>query len=256
MAKLKDFDIRDILTALRQFSYTKIEDGETVTINVDIFPNSLADMVTVGFESEFGSLMADPLYMSGYKSGALTSAHLAAMIKERNKQRWKYMLEVQFAEFNPLWNVDGTEKRITETEYGKKTTYHKGSTSTTEQLEAASTTSEQTVDGSQTVEHSVSPEDSQTYNPEAKDHSTENSGTTVVTSDAGKIKTSLTGEDYDKEGDSDKVTDTFVRGGNIGVTKSTELLTDTVEWAKHFDFFHEWYHSIAEILCIPIYEED
>lgn len=256
MAKLKDFDVRDILIALRQFSYTKVEDGETVNINVDIFPTFLTDMVTIGFESEFGSLMADPLYMSGYKSGALTNAHLAAMIKERNKQRWKYMLEVQFAEFNPLWNVDGVEKRITETDYGKKTTYHKGSESTTEQLEDAETISEQTVDAEATVEHSISPEDSQSYNPESKEHSTSNAGSSTVKSNAGKMKTSLTGEDYDKESDSDKVTDTFVRGGNIGVTKSTELLTDTVEWAKHFDFFHEWYHSIAEILCIPIYEED
>lgn len=313
MSKLKDFDIHGIMQALREFSYTKTEDGQVVDVNVEFFPTSLLDMVTLGFNSEFGSLKAEDLYMTGYKGGALTSAHIAAMIRERNKARWKYMLEVQYADFNPLWNVDGKEIRVVETEYGKKTTHHMGSSSTTEQLDAAEATTEQldagestteqldagestteqiddgtqiteqVIDGTTTSEHSVAPENSQTYNPESKDVVTTDQGKTTVTTDAGKVrtttdagkiktitdagkiktvtdagkvKTTNEGEDYDKESDSDTVTDTFTRGGNIGVTKSTELLSDTVDFWKHFDFFHEWYHSIAEVICIPVYEED
>lgn len=155
MATLSNYDIESLLGVLRTFTYTTEVDGETVTVNAEVFTSGQIPIATKIFLQEYGTRVADDI-MTDYKEGTITAAALGDIIKTLCVQRWKHFLEMWKVNYNPIWNVDGVEQRVIETEYGKILTMEKGTTITNEQkvdgetetTHGLTTTDEQKVNGS------------------------------------------------------------------------------------------------------------
>lgn len=247
--KISECNLKDLLNALKSFTYTKQVAGQTVTVNVNLWEDSLNDYMIKFFERFYGDRKADDIAFQ-YKAGDLSTATVANIIKAMCVTRWKHYLGMWESEYNPTWNVEGSETRVIETSYGKITTMAKGSATTTEQLVAGETTTEQLTD-SQSIDY-VSPQDSQVFNSAAKN--TNNAGKVKGTSNSGKIKSELSGNDTDTLSGKDTVTDTFTRGGNLGITMTQQLLTAEREFWAHMDFFSMWFKDIANQLALPMWE--
>lgn len=247
--KLSECNLKDLLNALKSFTYTKQVAGETVTVNVTLWDSDLNDYMIKFFERFYGDRKADDIAYQ-YKAGDLSTTTVANIIKAMCVTRWKHYLGMWEAEYNPTWNVEGSETRVIETAYGKITTMAKGSATTTEQLIAGETTTEQLV--SATAEDKVAPFDSTTYQPSAKSET--NAGKVKGTSNSGKIKSELSGNDTDTLSGKDTVTDTFTRGGNLGITMTQQLLSAEKDFWAHMDFFSMWFKDIANQLALPMWE--
>lgn len=153
MATLNKYDIESLLGVLRTFTYTTEVDGETVTVNAEVFTAGQIPIATKIFLQEYGTRVADDI-MADYKDGTITAAALGDIIKTLCVQRWKHFLEMWKVNYNPIWNVDGVEQRIIETEYGKILTMEKGTT----------ITNEQKVDGETETTHGLTTTDEQKTN--------------------------------------------------------------------------------------------
>lgn len=153
MATLNNFDIESLLSVLRTFTYTTEVDGETVTVNAEVFTSGQIPIATKIFLQEYGTRVADDI-MKDYKQGTITAAELGDIIKTLCVQRWKHFLEMWKVNYNPIWNVDGVEQRVIETEYGKILTMEKGTT----------ITNEQKVDGETETTHGLTTTDEQKTN--------------------------------------------------------------------------------------------
>ncbi len=247
--KISECNLKDLLNTLKSFNYTKVVDGQTVTVNVNLWEASLDDYMIMFFNRFYGDRKADDIALQ-YKAGDLSTVTVANIIKALCVPRWKHYLGMWEAEYNPIWNVDGTETHTIETKYGKVTTMAKGSATTTEQLVAGKTTTEQLRD-SESIDY-VSPQDSQAFNSAAKN--TNNAGKVEGTSNSGKIKSELSGNDTDTLSGKDEVTDILVRGGNIGVTMTQQLLSAEKDFWAHMDFFSMWFKDIANQLALPMWE--
>lgn len=153
MATLNKYDIESLLGVLRTFTYTTEVDGETVTVNAEVFTSGQIPIATKIFLQEYGTRVADDI-MADYKDGTITAAALGDIIKTLCVQRWKHFLEMWTVNYNPIWNVDGVEQRVIETEYGKILTMEKGTT----------ITNEQKVDGETETTHGLTTTDEQKTN--------------------------------------------------------------------------------------------
>ena len=76
--------------------------------------------------------MADDI-LDDYKKGDVSAAELGDIIKTLCVKRWKHFLEMWKVNYNPIWNVDGTETHTIVTEYGKITRMAKNTMITDEQ---------------------------------------------------------------------------------------------------------------------------
>lgn len=158
MATLNNYDIKSLLGVLRTFTYTTEVDGETVTVNAEVFTSGQIPIATKIFLQEYGSRVADDI-LNDYKRGDVTAAELGDIIKTLCVQRWKHFLEMWKINYNPIWNVDGVEVHEIVTEYGKITRMAKNTTITDEQKTdgesettyGLTTTDEQKVDGSTSI---------------------------------------------------------------------------------------------------------
>lgn len=306
--KLREYQTKPILNELRTFNYQTKVDGEEVTVNVELFPASMLDIANKIFLQKQGDLKADEI-MEDYKDGTYTAQAVADVIKKFHVQKWKHWLEMWKAEYNPIWNVDGTETHTIVTQYGKVTTQEKGTQVETEynsELETAYNSSskttynsndtvEQLTDGKYDTTHghvveitepqtdnAVAAFDSVTPVPHSEtiltQHSDTNSGTDRIAISDGKKKTDRggydeisrdgkdtnshtgkdtiknTGSDTDRNSGTDTVTDTLVRGGNIGTTMTQQLLTAEQSFWSQYSFFDMWFSDIAEELTLSIYE--
>lgn len=247
--KLSDIDLKDLLSALKSFSYDIESDGERVPVNVVLYPDSLNDTMYRFFNQFYGNKVADDIAID-LKEGAVSVELVANVIKTICSEKWKHYLGMWQAEYNPIWNVDGTEVRTIETKYGKITTMTKGSTITNTQLTDSESVTEQITAG--TATDYVSPEDSQSFNPQGKTET--DSGKVKGTSRNGTTTSTGSGSDSDTLSGTDTVTDTFVRGGNIGVTMTQQLLSAEKDFWTKMDFFGMWFNDIVEQISIPMWE--
>ena len=157
---VKQYDIESLLAVLRTFTYTTEVEGETVTVNAEVFTAGQIPIATKIFLQEYGSRVADDI-LDDYKKGDVTAAEIGDIIKTLCVQRWKHFLEMWKVNYNPIWNVDGTETHTIVTEYGKIIRMAKGTTITDEQKvdgESEITygqkqTDEQKVNGSNTINY-------------------------------------------------------------------------------------------------------
>lgn len=153
MATLNKYDIESLLGVLRTFTYTTEVNGESVTVNAEVFTAGQIPIATKIFLQEYGTRVADDI-MKDYKDGTITAAALGDIIKTLCVQRWKHFLEMWKVNYNPIWNVDGVEQHVIETEYGKILTMEKGTT----------ITNEQKVDGETETTHGLTTTDEQKTN--------------------------------------------------------------------------------------------
>lgn len=277
--RLNEFDTESILDGLRTFSYTTIEDGESVTKNVTLFSQEQLPIANKLFLQSQGKLRADDI-MFDYKNGDITASDLSAMILVVIKSQLVQLWKEWEADYNPLWNVDGVEKRTIKTEFGKVVEHEKDTKLTDEQKVNGSLVDEQKTDGKDnlthglqqsitepTQTHNVATFDSESYVNDTQDsattHSVTNSGSDnraismgkiEHTSNMGKIEHSNSGKDTDTDSGEENVTDIYERHGNIGVTMSTQLLRDGQNFWSNFNFFDQYFSLIAEQITIPIYE--
>lgn len=274
--KLREYNIDDIIADLRILSYTETIDNTPTTVTVELWPSSANSMAVKIFKSLKGELMADDI-LEEYQDGDWTHTDISDMIKTLHGMAWKQLWLLWVSEYNPLFNVDGKEVRIVETQYGKKTTMEKGTTIETEY--DSNDTNEQVVNGSNTTQHGLAVTHTEptvtgkvaafdsantvvSSESDATQHSDTNSGTDTVTINNGKMKltrdgkdtVSYDGTDTDTLSGKDTVTDTFTRGGNIGTTMTTQLLRDGESFWSAFNFFNVYFADIAGDLTLPIYE--
>ena len=204
MATVKTYNIEALLSVLRTFTYTTEVDGETITVNAEVFTSGQIPIATKIFLQEYGSRVADEI-LDEYKKGDVSAAELGDMIKTLCVQRWKHFLEMWKVNYNPIWNVDGVEVHEITTEYGKITRMAKGTTITDEQKVDAETeveygqkqTDEQKTDGSTSMTYGKS---TTTTNPTntgkvaAMDsvafvNASESSATNMINADSGSDST-------------------------------------------------------------------
>lgn len=165
---LKDFDIESLIKELRQFSYTTEVEGETVTVNVELFTAGQVGAATRLFLQSQGERVADQI-LHDYDKEEITAAELSDIIKVVCVERWKHFLEMWTINYNPIWNVDGKEVRTIVTEYGKITEMEKGTTLTDEQKTNGTDTTqyghtvtdEQKINGTDTTQHGLKVTDEQ-----------------------------------------------------------------------------------------------
>lgn len=260
--KLKEYQTKPILNELRTFNYQTKVDGQETTVNVELFPASMLDIANKIFLQKQGDLKADDI-MEDYREGTYTAQAVADVIKNFHVQKWKHWLEMWKAEYNPIWNVDGTETKTIVTQYGKVTTMAKNTTDTTTynselEMEYDSTnkttynsneTAEQLTDGKYNTTHGhiITQTEPQTDNAIAAfdsinpvphsetiltQHSDTNSGTDQIAISDGKKKTDRGGYDElardGKDTNTHSGTDSLARTGSDTDTLSgTDSTTET-----------------------------
>lgn len=140
--------------------------------------------------------------------------HMINTWSMREQEIWTKMWKSTQFKYNPLWNVDGT---TVETEQGTRTYHH-------EQSNKDTSTNTDSVQG---------------YNVGSWTDSRKN----------------INEVDYGKQEDSREtpdITKTTVRQGNIGVTKSTELINDFRK-TEAFDAYRFIIDSFINRFCIQVY---
>ena len=260
--KLREYQTKPILNELRTFNYQTKVGGQETTVNVELFPASMLDIANKIFLQKQGDLKADEI-MEDYREGTYTAQAVADVIKNFHIQKWKHWLEMWKAEYNPIWNVDGTETKTIVTQYGKVTTMAKNTTDTTTynselEMEYDSTnkttynsneTAEQLTDGKYNTTHghvitktepqtdtAIAAFDSVTPVPYSEtiltQHSDTNSGTDQIAISDGKKKTDKGGYDElardGKDTNTHSGTDSLARTGSDTDTLSgTDSTTET-----------------------------
>lgn len=254
--KLREYQTKPILNELRIFSYQTKVGGQETTVNVELFPAYMLDIANKIFLQKQGDLKADEI-MEDYREGTYTAQMVADVIKNFHIQKWKHWLEMWKAEYNPIWNVDGTETKTIVTQYGKVTTMAKNTTDTTTynselEMEYDSTnkttynsneTAEQLTDGKYNTTHGhiITQTEPQTDNAIAAfdsvnpvphsetiltQHSDTNSGTDQIAISDGKKKTDRGG--YDELAKDGKDTNTHTGTDSLARTGSdTDTLSGT-----------------------------
>lgn len=203
------------------------------------------------FHLEFGNLTASPIAES-FADNSITMTDVVNMIYYKYNRKWyQQWISIMDSEYNPLFNVDGKEKKVITTDYGKIVTDNGTDNHTT--------TFTQTSDSSYTYGKGEQL-DTYGYNNSSAspDNKVTQSGTD--TSRAGSTSTVVGGTNGNTETASgrDTVTEEYERAGNIGVTKSTELLGDSVElWQRALMGFQNLvFRDIAEELTLSGWFEE
>ena len=227
--------------------------GEYEYVNVGFTTAEMTDIYWVQYRSLF---LSEPLDTTSLSTVALSTAHLSKIIKAiLIKNRYKYLKwidEMGYA-YNPLWNVDGTElyqsldnhgevKRldspILQTSIKGQTNSYDGTLKdTTKETFGYNNTTEETVSGLTSVNEEQHEHAKNLVNGEEVDY--------TVSADDAAFGTALTGGDY-------MHVEKRLRQGNIGVTKSTELIESEREMVR-FNLLQEFFNDINKEILIGIY---
>lgn len=155
-----------------------------------------------------------------------------------NIYKYSRLYETTVLEYNPLWNVDGVEERtVNRSKSGNDTdTYNENNTNTKTGTETTATT------GTDTTTTQKTTFDSSAFNDTDKNtllHNTTDT-TTHNTTDTNR-HTGTKGNIFENE---EEETETLVRQGNIGVTKSTELI-DSQRLTVNYSYMENVVHDIV-----------
>lgn len=167
--RLNEFDTESIIDNLRTFQYTTVVDGQTVTNTVNLFSHAQSPLANKLFLQAKGRLRADDIMLS-YKDGDISASDLSDMVLTVIKSQLVQLWKIWEADYNPLWNVDGVEKRVTTTEFGKVIEREKDTSVTDEQItdgknnitHGKTLTDEQKTDGKNNITHGKTLTDQQT----------------------------------------------------------------------------------------------
>ena len=191
----------------------------------------------------YGAKLLSPFVLRVYdknKSAECTLNDFLAlfsdMIEREFANKWSKLYETTVLEYNPIWNVDGTETTTTAAQHTITTdTNHANTVVTSTELGRRSTTRER----------KEYPYDSDTGKPTESETVTEDPATDTRT-DTNPETVS------DHETNTDQFTVTHERHGNIGVTMTQDLIKKEREISE-FLLYEVVLPDVANFLTIPIY---
>lgn len=190
--------------------------------------------------------------------------------------KYRHLWKLYTADYNPLWNVEGSETRVierdvttqdegTRTDTGTVKNNASGTDTTTGTntgtVTDAGTDNSSTTYGKTTQQARTTYDSSTAYNTDSStdsgtdseqrttgntrtDNLQSSSGTTYgrqdLRTDDLTSETSNTGEQHER------TTDTFTRGGNLGVTKTTDLEQSEVDFVSQFNMVDMIVSDIAD----------
>ena len=158
------------------------------------------------------------------------------MLEREFANKWTKLYETTVLEYNPIWNVDGTETTTTAAQHTITTdTNHANTVVTSTELGRRSTTRER----------KEYPYDSDNGKPTESETVTEDPATDTRT-DTNPETVS------DHETNTDQYTVTHERHGNIGVTMTQDLIKKERE-VSEFLLYEVVLPDVANFLTIPIY---
>lgn len=194
-------------------------------------------------ELRYGEKVLAPIVLRVYEKNKEVECTLndflslfSDMIYREFSGKWSKLYETTVLEYNPIWNVDGTEITTTAPQHSKTTdTDHKYTFVSNTSLGQRKTTNEK----------KEFPYDSDTGKP---------TETTTITTPA--VTDKRTDENPEKISDHETNTDQFTvtheRHGNIGVTMTQELIKKEREISE-FLLYEVVLPDVANFLTIPIY---
>lgn len=165
---------------------------------------------------------------------------MIAIWSAAHRPEWIQLYNTMLYKYNPLWNVDGIEKETRDLD---------GKNDRTANLTSTDTRTYTNLKDVQTgaIEHDITGYDSATYAPNTRD--TMNN---VTNTRNGEDKNIQTIQGTDKYYTEDNGTITKERSGNIGVTKTTELIRDQREIVQ-FNLYDYITNMFKQTFCLMIY---
>ena len=158
------------------------------------------------------------------------------MLEREFANKWTKLYETTVLEYNPIWNVDGTETTTTAAQHTITTdTNHANTVVTSTEIGRRSTTREKKEFPYDTDTGKLTESETITENP-ATDTRTDTNPETVA----------------DHETNTDQFTVTHERHGNIGVTMTQDMITKERE-VSLFLLYEVVIPDVANFLTIPIY---
>lgn len=212
-------------------------------VNVPKFVTDNKDDLDYQLGLRYGAKVLAPIVLRLYDKNENAECTLndflalfSDMIEREFARKWAKLYETTVLEYNPIWNVDGTETTTTDPVHTKTTdTDHENTFVTKTDLGQRTTTRD----------HKEFPYDSNTGKPTESETVTENPATDTRT-DTNPERIS------DHETNTDKVTVTHERHGNIGVTMTQDMIRKERE-VSEFLLYEVVLPDVANFLTIPIY---
>ena len=187
-----------------------------------------------------------------------------------HKEQLNRIYKINNLEYNPLYNVDGTT--TTTSEIGERletnTIGEQNNTTTIGALNVTSNQGEQNNSDTEGIRHTETTNKATGYNGNTMmddnksindSNEVTNSSTIGAREDITSTSEQINKNKIDSKTDTikhnsytDKVTE--VRQGNIGVTKSTDLIQSQYDTWKNIDFWNLLYNLIISSVTIPFYE--
>lgn len=166
-------------------------------------------------------------------------------IFKKNKGKYMKLIEYYGLEWNPLWNVDGTELKQILEEHGNEV--------------RTPNLTETTTPTNKTLTHNVAPYDGGTKvewsDVESGSESTTKTGSETLSHTALGYNVSASdaalGISVTNGGDI-LHTEKFIRQGNIGVTETTKLLEDAKDFFR-YSIIEEFFKDINEVILVGIF---
>lgn len=209
--------------------------GKYVYQNVGFTNEEIATIYWAQYRSLF---LSEPLDTTDASTIGASTEHLGKIIKAiltKNKYKYlKWIDEMGYA-YNPLWNVDGVEEYQSIDEHGNVTRTNTPILATQVDLKTNS------YDGVLRDTQQTSNTYSGTQSTETETHAS------IITDESGipGVIHNITGGDYTH-------IEKRLRQGNIGVTKSTELIESERELVR-FNLLQEFFNDINKEILIGIY---
>lgn len=191
----------------------------------------------------YGSKVLAPIVLRVYEKNSDAECTLndflalfSDMIEREFANKWTKLYETTIFEYNPIWNVDGTETTTTAAQHSKTTdTDHPYTFKTNTSLGQRKTTNEK----------KEFPYDSDTGKP-----------TETITITTPAVTDSRTDTNPEKVSDHETNTDQFTvtheRHGNIGVTMTQDMIRKERE-VSEFLLYEVVLPDVVNFLTIPIY---
>ena len=158
---------------------------------------------------------------------------------------WNRLNKAFNEEYNPIWNVDENTKEVREIDRTGDDTRD-----VTNSSNANSNTTNSSTNSSTTTDDGSSSSSSSSSNTNTN---TNTNDTTSLGTTKGEIKEN--GKSNEIGSHNEKITETFTRsrGGNIGVTKSTELIESELEVRPKLNIYKYISNSFKKRFCNMIY---
>ena len=242
--------------------------------NVGMTTTELADLYWTMYSGE---------YLIGAGRGRQITDDITLLKKrcrsifKKNYGKYLKLIELAGLEWNPLWNVDGTELRQIIENDAAEIIKDQGSASSAERSNLTTNHNTSAYDGNLKAEWSETVDGvSGSFTPSASttigEETATSTGTSVTnpTTSGGSVNSNIRSIEHGELSYSVDAADTafgtalnggdrlhtekYVRQGNIGVTKTTELLKDARESLK-FNIIEEFFKDINKVILIGVYDQ-